>query len=750
MSINNRFMAPDKWHRSFFILIIFITVLFILFPIKSFANEAEDNSVVFTKEIYHRHTGSSGGGGGCYSVKRTGTRTERCDGGGQAGNGPHGPDTSGQVYYVGRCTKCGERLDRYGSPGYESCDSVVTVSYTYYDLGCNQSPSTILGTLSVEQDISGWAKEVVLTAFYETAGNIRVADNPFIWNGETATTQNTYVVAQNGDYTLQLNADANADTENNKIVIPIRNIDNTAPVIASRSLEPENGWVKEGVLLTLGEVQDLQNDNTPGCGLHEEAYSYDNGETWTADKSFFYEGSGTYTVLVRDALENTSSYEVSFYNVDNLAPTIESVEYDDTPNALSVTVTVKASDVQADGSEGCGLHELPYSFDGGNTWTDSPVWETDRNGVIVVAVRDVLGNIAYREAEITNIDGCGPRVSYNMEPNSWTNGVVRLYLTAQDINTDGSAGIGLPNAWYSLDGGEAWINEKELIYTENQEVSVIARDNYGNRTYLEFSINCIDTDAPWVSLEMEVTGEGEEKEVRLIADGQDGGSGLHEQAFSWDNGGSYGNERVLQVSENGLYEVIVRDKVGNRRHKQIEVNVFEEPVEEILPVIEEVTPTPEQKPVLPKEEETKVEPEPAPVVIKASPKADKPEVKTVHVIEEDTWDIQDTLAAIGVAVAGLGLLVLLGFCVVNTIAVYVEDEKEGMHYLGRLWIRHRDERYEVRFTEEVLEKCVTTHFYLRPSFLFRIKHKGITLSLIFPEDICIALPIEKEMDFSLL
>lgn len=335
MSIYNRFMAPDKWHRSFFILIIFITVLFILFPIKSFANEAEDNSVVFTKEIYHRHTGSSGGGGGCYSVKRTGTRTERCDGGGQAGNGPHGPDTSGQVYYVGRCTKCGERLDRYGSPGYESCDSVVTVSYTYYDLGCNQSPSTILGTLSVEQDISGWAKEVVLTAFYETAGNIRVADNPFIWNGETATTQNTYVVAQNGDYTLQLNADANADTENNKIVIPIRNIDNTAPVIASRSLEPENGWVKEGVLLTLGEVQDLQNDNTPGCGLHEEAYSYDNGETWTADKSFFYEGSGTYTVLVRDALENTSSYEVSFYNVDNLAPTIESVEYDDTPNALS-------------------------------------------------------------------------------------------------------------------------------------------------------------------------------------------------------------------------------------------------------------------------------------------------------------------------------------------------------------------------------------------------------------------------------
>lgn len=750
MSIHNRFMAPDKWYRSFFILFILLIGLIVLFPLRSFANEAQDKNVVFTKSIYHSHTGSSASGGGCYSVKRTGTRTERCSGGGQVSNGPHGPDTSGQVYYVGRCAKCGERLDRYGSPGYENCDSTTTVSYTYYDLGCNQVPSAEVGILSVEQDTTEWAKEVVFTASYEITGSLNVAEAPYIWNGEAATSQNIYTATENGDYFLQLNADANADTETGKIVIPVRNIDITAPVIASHIQEPENGWVKEGVLLTIEDVQDLQPDNTEGCGLHEEPYSYDNGMTWTADNAHLYGESGNYTVMVRDKLENSSSYEVSFSHIDNLAPTIESVEYDDTPNVLSVSIVVTATDIQPDGSEGCGLHELPYSFDGGNTWTNNPEYVTDRNGTIIIAVRDALGNTVYHETVINNIDGCGPRVSYDMNPDSWTNGSVYLHLKAEDVNADGSFGIGLPDTWYSLDGGQTWGNKAELEYSQNQKVSVIARDKYDNRTHMDISIHHIDTDAPWVSLEMEVTGEGNAKEVRLIADGEDGGSGLHEQAYSWDNGAVYGNEKTLTVSGNGLYEVVVRDKAGNRSHKQIEVNVFEEPVEELIPMIEKVVPVQVEETVFDEEEETMEEVEYEPVIVKAAPKAEPVIIKPVPVTEESVWDITDTFAVVGICVGGLGLLFVLIFCLMRTIAVYAEDEHERKRYLGRQWIRHHDERYEVRFTEELLERCVTTHFYLRPFILFWMKHKGTMLSLLFPEDICIVQPIEKEMEFSLL
>ena len=832
MSIYSRFMTPDKWYRSFlFYVIIFITFFF-LFSMQSFANGTEESEVIYTKNIYHVHTGSSGNG--CYTNKRTETREEDCKGGGQCNSGPHGPDTSGQVYYVGNCTVCGARLDRHGSPGYESCDKMTTVSYTYYDLGCNKTPSTVVGVLSVEQNTSKWTKQVILTGSYKNTGNMSVSQNPYIWNGKSATSQNTYTVTGNGNYTLRLNAGENEDTANSIITISINNIDTTAPVITSHILEPESGWVKEGVLFTVGNVRDLQPDNTPGCGLHPKAYSYDNGKTWTADVSHLYKESGSYTVMVRDALENVSSYKVSVQHVDNLAPTIHKIEYDDTPNLPYVTLTVTASDVQADGSNGCGLPELPYSYDGGITWTDSSVYETDTNGTIIVAVRDALDNITYREIVITNIDGCGPEVSYVLEPDLWTNQDVCLHLTAQDKNADGSMGIGLADAWYSLDGGITWSNEEELVYTKNQEVSVIARDKNGNFTYVDFSILHIDKEAPVVSLEMEVTGEGEEKTVILISHAQDSGSGLDDMAYSWDGGECYGSEKSKVVTENGTYEVMVRDMVGNLSREQIVVDVFEEPEPEeeetiepepeeeetvepepeeeetvepepeeeetvepelpeeeivepeekktavakpkkvpttlvseeemVVPILKEAVVIPARKEesvvasqeeaVLPKEEEemaTKtVEPEPAPVVIKAAPKADKPITKPVRVVEEDTWNGKDTLTVIAAFGACLGLMVLVGFCMINTIVVYVEDEKENMHYLGRLWVHHRDECYEVRFTEVMLEKCVTTHFCLRPSLLFLLKRKREMLSLLFPEDICITLPVSKEMDFSLL
>jgi len=59
--------------------------------------------------------------------------------------GPFGPDSSGQEYYVGDCSKCGNGLSTYGSPGYESCGNSRSESYTYYSLGCGMTPSTIIG-----------------------------------------------------------------------------------------------------------------------------------------------------------------------------------------------------------------------------------------------------------------------------------------------------------------------------------------------------------------------------------------------------------------------------------------------------------------------------------------------------------------------------------------------------------------------------------------------------------------------------
>lgn len=97
----------------------------------------------YTTPVYHAHTGSSGGGGGCYSVAHTGYKTVGC-GGGNAVNGPHGPDSSGQTYWVGNCSNCGGRVASYGGPGWAACGNTSTVAYTYYTLGCGMNTSTIV------------------------------------------------------------------------------------------------------------------------------------------------------------------------------------------------------------------------------------------------------------------------------------------------------------------------------------------------------------------------------------------------------------------------------------------------------------------------------------------------------------------------------------------------------------------------------------------------------------------------------
>ena len=98
----------------------------------------------YTTPVYHAHTGSSSGGGGCYSVAHTGYNTIGC-GGGDAINGPHGPDTSGNYYWVGNCNNCGGAVSNYGGPGWAACGNTTTVPYTYYTLGCGLSTSSIVG-----------------------------------------------------------------------------------------------------------------------------------------------------------------------------------------------------------------------------------------------------------------------------------------------------------------------------------------------------------------------------------------------------------------------------------------------------------------------------------------------------------------------------------------------------------------------------------------------------------------------------
>ena len=748
MHFTNKFIykTPVAKIRSFFFSILLFVQIFGLFPIVVLAEEVpaketapaeETASSVFSKNIYHQHTGGSGGGG-CYTLQRSGSRTEEYPCGGS------------MVYYPEydktQCSKCGAGY--FGDESGRDCwhSETKTVSYTYYDLGCGKSSSTLLGTLTVTQSTTAWTKSLLLTASYSAQG-MSVAEVPYRWNGGAATAESTFEVTANGVYTLQLNADGNANTGAALVSVPVSNIDVSAPAVSGHSLNPQEEWTKEGVLMTFKDIQDLQPDGTQGCGLHELPYSYDNGETWVEENYYLYKENGTHTVLIRDALENTATYEVSFSNVDITPPTLTGVEYDDTKNIRTTVLSVSANDLQPDGTKGCGLHELPYSFDGGATWGDISEKQIDSNGTIAVAVRDKLENVVRKEIHITNIDCYAPSLSYEMKHDSWTNEDVKLYLHAEDRNADGSSGIGLADHWYSLDGGNSWSNKDVLVYENNCEISILTRDRHDNRSRTDISIRQIDKDSPWVSLRMEVTGEGKDMQAILIADAGDSYSGLPEDAYSWDKGCSYGKEQTKTVTENGLYQITVRDKAGNWDYDTIEVDVFT--IETALPVIEtEIEPMTEESIQEYETEEETIE-LPEPVVIKAKKSKEPVKPQTVAVIEKG-WGFKEwmTLAVILLALVLLLLLMLLLF--LRTVAIFAENEKGDMKFISLQWIHAKEERYEVHFTQLLLEQCVTTHFLLRPGCLFVALHKDAQLSCLFPEDICITLSVQKEMDFSLL
>lgn len=729
------------------ISIIFATVscIILCFPMTGYtcyAQESEEKTAVFSQNIYHKHTGNDNGGG-CYTDKKTKTEKKEEPCGGHLVYFPAQDES--------KCDRCAAGYS--GDEGGRECwhSTTKTVTKTYYDLGCGKGSNTLLGTLTVTQSTTDWVKSLTLTGSYETQGDMVVDELPYIWNGGSASGNDTYEVTASGSYSLTLNADENATEAT--VRVDVRNVDVTAPVIRAHTQDPAEGWTNEGVLVTITDAVDLQPDGSEGCGLHEFPYSYDNGETWTAETTHTYLENGAHSVLVRDKLENTSSYQVEFYNVDCTPPTIQAVEYDHTKNVISVVIEITAKDLQPDGSEGSGLHETPYSYDGGKTWTAENTLPVDKNGTISIAVRDSLENITHIDEVVTNIDCTGPTLHYKMEDDSWTNQDVTLYLSAEDVNEDGSAGIGLADAWYSLDGGKHWSDKPKRVYEENTKLTIIVRDKNGNQATQKIKIKQIDKELPWVTIGMEIIGEGADMQVKLQAYAGDDYSGLHDEAYSWNKGASYSAQSSIIVTENGTYQATVRDKAGNVRYELIEVNVFPAFLPVLPPVAEkpaavEVTEPMEAETETETEEET--ETETAVVEVTMEELVEEPEEIGTKTLEKEGLSLGEFLLILGLLLLLGALIALLFLLWFRTVAVYAENSGGSMEYICRKWIHSREDRYEVEIPASVVEQCVTTHFQFRPGILFVKLHEKEEMYFLFPDDVCETLPVEQKMDVSLL
>lgn len=680
--------------------------------------------LIYTKAIGHKHIGGSGSG--CYTAAKTGTRTEeiQCDG--------------SMIYFpslgTSACSKCAAGY--FGDQSGRGCWTTTThtVSYTYYDLGCGKSAGQKLGIISVEKSTDEWTKELTLTASYENGEAMGVGSQPYIWNGQKSD-QNIFEVTENGLYRFHINAKADTNAGQTPIELQISNIDKTEPIIQDYKLTPED-WTNEGVTFEAIMVTDLQPDGTEGCGLHEYAYSYDGGETWSADNRFSYSENGTYKVMVRDKLENCSTITFTIQNIDVTGPEITKTDYDHTDNIASTTLTVEAVDLQPDESAGAGLHKEPYSYDGGHTWGINSIQAIKKSGIVSLAVRDKLGNITETEVNIQNIDSCGPNISYTLYPSHWTNQYVNVVFSVEDVKEDGTKGIGLPQECYSYDNDGNWCDEDSRMMYENGAFTVYVRDLYGYTNSQYVKVTNIDKVAPAVALTYEICESENGKIAVLHGTASDSESGLYGKPYSW-NGEPYCTEDSYQVSENGEYSLTVMDNAGNTATAGITVEGLKRKI--LKPMIQRVEPTAEQD----KKEE-------ADVIEKKLPKlVSSPEIQQTKQISKKAMNLSTRLLILSVVLFLLLLLVYLLFWWYYTVAVYVE-EKGKFRFLGREWIHKKDERYQVLISEKIWQKCTTTHMRFKPAPLFVRMHEGEEIFFLFPEEKSRTLVVVKVMETVLL
>lgn len=525
------------------------------------AGNSAEKGGCYTTPVYHSHSGSSSSGGGCYTIRRESSRPctegyrskldyvcKRCNEGScQCGAKDYA------YYYEVTCPRHGQQRTGYTTNTVSingNCSGSITD--VYYDIGCGKAGTiasyetgcgySACGSAHITNQDTSITKEISLTCeVFSTGAGCNVTG--YIWsNGDS---EQTTTVTENGTYTCRIayTDESSGGTGSANVSITVNNIDNQGPTISANQTE---GWTRESVLLT-ATAEDRQ------AGLPENAYSWD-GNEWLSSAEQSVTENGSYTLRVRDWLGNQSEYTFNVSNIDHEAPVIETwqlsnEEYTDQPIKLTITAV----------DHGAGLADQAYSLDGEH-WQSENAFVIDQSGTYNVYVRDRLGNSTSladerKSIEITNIDMQAPDISGKQTPEGWTNGEVLLTATAEDGQS------GLHENAYSWDGNE-WLSTAERTVSENGNYTLKVRDRLGNQSEYTFIVSGIDYGMPVIESWTVSTEAPTSEPVKIVVQAGDYESGLAMQAYSLD-GKHWQSENVFLISENGTYNIYVRDKAGN-------------------------------------------------------------------------------------------------------------------------------------------------------------------------------------------
>ena len=476
-------------------------------------------------------------------------------------------------------------------------ENQTKLSYTYTNL---QSQTTYNIKVEAKDKIGNVGEGTVngvTQEFSYTLGNITFG-NPVWQNGiaQVAVTNNT-------DYTMQYKSvpkdveitdaiiqeenwtNANAVTETvtnlnhlDKIVARLTdgtNVtsyatttvrDDIAPSILSVDGNATN-WTNQNVTLTINAE-----DNE--TGLADEAYSFDNGQTWQAGNTKEY-SRNTYgiIVVVRDKVGNEARY--STLNIDRLDTEGPILNINTTGTANKITVEVLSCEDAGIGmaSPKRYVYYMATSEAGLDTASGEETQNTTKeySGLtqnttyyIKVKAQDLLGNATeiIREVQTGSLDA--DTSSLQISEPTWSNHTASVNITNsssysmqyQVVKSDGT-----------FNGNSGWqdaSNNTVSLDTLNLGDTVYARLTDGNNYSSVVQREVTDTVTPSIT---EVTGNPNEwtnQSVTLTVNAEDNESGLADEAYSFDNGASWqaGNTKVFNENTSGIV-IQVKDKADN-------------------------------------------------------------------------------------------------------------------------------------------------------------------------------------------
>ncbi|MBQ8247892.1 MAG: hypothetical protein IJZ42_12225 [Lachnospiraceae bacterium] len=281
---------------------------------------------------------------------------------------------------------------------YSYIDCSTEHSHPYTDYGCGKTEDSVIATVIVTGDITSPAKSVNLKATSTgEAENMKLT-----WQGTNDSAQ--LKAEKNGTYVLYASYTENGISYMEQMSVEVNNIDRESPIVGEIILS-ERRYTRDNIFLS------IEADDTFGLPVNYISW---NGEAYGANNRYEVTENGTYEVTVQDIAGNTVKKEITVNNIDKKAPEITSLIADPMPwYSGSCIVTVSAQDDEKSGS---GLDDMPYSWDGGKTWTDEANYELSHEGTVTVQVRDRAGNMSEESIKVVQEELPEPESEVIEEP----------------------------------------------------------------------------------------------------------------------------------------------------------------------------------------------------------------------------------------------------------------------------------------------------------------------------------------------